>query len=102
MELIMTLHLGRYDLHTTGFYCSICSSTVHACAEQYVVSNFWPANVGQQVPTFFVHTEVLQMWFFMKHEAPGTSEQKFLEILGLAGRNENRVRTISKTNYLVV
>lgn len=76
-----------------------CSKTVEASAEQYAVSCFWPGNPGQQVPTYFFHTDLLRFWYFTKHEAPGTSEQKILEILGHVSRVENRVYFSLKNSF---
>lgn len=93
------VYSGDLELSTAAFSCSDCHTVIEANAEQYVTSGLWPANPGQKVPTYFVHTDYLRYWYFNKHETPGTSELKFLEISRHIARSENRVRSMISIYY---
>lgn len=86
---IKTICLGRFDLNEAEFHCNQCTNIFQATEEQYVGSQLWPGSASNS--TYLFHEDVLEWWFYWRHECGGTSLRKALKILKRMSKSANRV-----------
>ena len=81
--------IGRFDLNEAEFHCNRCPNIFVATEEDYVASRLWPGSAFNS--TYLFHEDVLEWWFYLRHECPGTSLRKALIILKRMSKSLNRV-----------
>ena len=62
---------------------------MQATEETYIASRFWPGSASNS--TYLFHEDVLEWWFYHRHECPGTSLRKAIKIIGRMSKSANRV-----------
>lgn len=87
-------HAGRFDLNLSIFYCNNCNHEGEAQIEDYIRSGWWPGSPNLAKLSYLFSMNLLDFWFNLMHKSPGTSERKFLEILGEMSEKSNRVSVI--------
>ena len=88
---------GRFDLNSALMYCSSCENTTEATDEDYVYSGWWPAKPGKddgeimESANVFYDEALLDLWYEMQNNTPGTSQEMFLKFLSEKSDQNKRV-----------
>lgn len=84
------MQIGRFDIHSSSFFCSSCGECKEGGMDQYVISGFCPGYPAEDC-TYFFHTDVLSFWQKLKNSSPGTSLLKFVDTLKTISKLHGRV-----------
>lgn len=92
--------LGRFDVDSCSFKCLSCSSVKEASKTDYFNIGFWSGSPEEGESSYLFSCSLLKMWYYTKHNTPGTSEMKFIETIEDISREYDRVNYILVQAYL--
>lgn len=78
------------NLNSTVYRCTKCSHAREATFIDYILSGYFPGNINNGAYLF--SRDPLDTWFHLKHLTPGTSLQKYIEVLVATSKEHSRVR----------
>jgi len=90
ITLLAMFLIGRFDVHSCAFRCTICTAYREATTEEYIISGYWPGSFNSN--NYFFDETLLLLWFHVRHELPGSSEYGWTVAVERVSLHHQRVR----------